>query len=288
MFQLQKVGKQYGDLKVLENVSLTFEKGLYGLLGENGSGKSTMIKMMTMNLRPDAGCLLYDKTDIWELGDQYRSIVGYVPQNSVGYHKMKVKDFMDYMAAVKGLSLRSKETRAQIDQLLERVHLQEHRSKKYGQLSGGMKRRALLAQAMLGNPKILILDEPTAGLDPKERMDMKNLIAEQSASKTVILATHIITDVECVANKIVFMKRGNVLGCKTPEEWIAETNGHVGSLLCEEKEMNELKKEYIFSSVRQQEKGMETKIVSDDVGKIEGIKLVTPNLEDAYAYHVIQ
>lgn len=287
MLQLEKVDKGYRSLSVLENCCLEFQKGLYGVLGENGAGKSTLIRLLTMNLSPDSGEILYQGEDIWKLGQKYRAAVGYMPQETVGYPRMRVYDFMKYMAVLKGMSLRRKETREEIMSLLEKVHLENACRKRFSSLSGGMKRRVLLAQAMLGEPQILILDEPTTGLDPKERMAMKNHIAEQALQKTVILATHIISDVECAADWIIFMKRGTVLGCRTPEQWIAETQGHVAEVVCEAEKLKRFQAQYDVSSIHQQENGILLRIVSHDFQGLENFSLVTPTLEDAYVYHVM-
>lgn len=288
MLQLQEITKGYQDVSVLENCNLTFQSGLYGILGENGAGKSTMIKLITANLKPDSGKILYQDEDIWQLQEKYRSVVGYMPQDTVGYGRMKVYDFMQYMAVLKGLSARKAETKQEIMGLLQKVHMVDSCHKRYASLSGGMKRRVLLAQAMLGDPKILILDEPTAGLDPKERMAMKNYISEQALDKIVILATHIISDVECAADQIVFMKRGEILGCQTPQQWISKTENHVAEVVCNVQDLNSIQSKYSVSSIHQQENGVLVKIVAERFDDILDFQLVTPTLEDAYVYHIIE
>lgn len=288
MLQLQEISKGYQNIRVLENCNLTFQPGLYGVLGENGAGKSTMIKLITANLMPDKGRILYQGKDIWELRGKYRSVIGYMPQDTVGYSRMRVYDFMKYMAALKGMSPGKSETEQEIMFLLEKVHMKDACRKRYDSLSGGMKRRVLLAQAMLGNPEILILDEPTAGLDPRERMAMKNYISEQALDKIVIVATHIISDVECAADYIVFMKKGEVLGCQPPQRWISSTENHVAEVVCSVQDLHSVQESYSVSSIHQQENGVLVRVVSDGFDDLSKFHIVTPTLEDAYVYHIIE
>ena len=217
VLDIKNIVKRYKDVVALNDFSLHMENGLYGFLGENGAGKSTLIKILSCNLVQDEGVILADGKDIRLTPEEYRKRIGYMPQESVGYPGMRVQEFMEYMAVLKGLSLKEPSVKEQILRLLRQVHLEEHMKKKFSQLSGGMKRRLLFAQAVLGNPSLLILDEPTAGLDPNERIAMRNLIAKEALDRIVILATHIISDVECVADEIVLMKKGQLVGCKTPE-----------------------------------------------------------------------
>lgn len=286
--ELQEISKGYQNLKVLENCNLIFRPGLYGVLGENGAGKSTLIKLITANLMPDQGKLLYQGEDIWELQEKYRSVIGYMPQDTIGYPRMRVYDFMKYMAVLKGMSSVRSETEQEIMFLLEKVHLEDACRKRYDSLSGGMKRRVLLAQALLGNPEILILDEPTAGLDPRERMSMKNYISEQALDKIVILATHIISDVECAADQIVFMKKGEILGCQPPQKWISATENHVAEVVCSAQDLHSVQSEYSVSGIHQQENGILVRVVSDDFNGLSNFQLVKPTLEDAYVYYIIE
>ena len=204
VLDIKNIVKRYKDVVALNDFSLHMENGLYGFLGENGAGKSTLIKILSCNLVQDEGVILADGKDIRLTPEEYRKRIGYMPQESVGYPGMRVQEFMEYMAVLKGLSLKEPSVKEQILRLLRQVHLEEHMKKKFSQLSGGMKRRLLFAQAVLGNPSLLILDEPTAGLDPNERIAMRNLIAKEALDRIVILATHIISDVECCGRVMLF------------------------------------------------------------------------------------
>ena len=212
--ELKELSKSYGSVKALNKISYTFKPGIYGILGANGAGKSTMINLITDNVSRDSnngGNILYDGEDILKLGKKFRAIVGYMPQQQGFYEDFSPKAFLKYMAEVKGLKRKNEEGKSvaqQIDELLEVVNLTSVAYKKIGGFSGGMKQRVLLAQALLGNPKVLILDEPTAGLDPKERIGIRNYIAELSKDKIILFATHVVSDIECIADKVIPCKKG--------------------------------------------------------------------------------
>ena len=216
---LTDLTKRYGSLVALDNLSITFEPGIYGVLGANGAGKSTMMSLITDNVKRDGGSITFDGKEILELGDGFRSILGYMSQQQGIYEAMTAQSFVTYMGRLKGM--KGKELHAQVDEALELTNLTDVRHKKAGGFSGGMKQRVLLAQALLGDPKVLLLDEPTAGLDPKERVRIRNFIKELARDRIVLLATHIVSDIESIADKVLLMKKGRLVNVDTPQALIA-------------------------------------------------------------------
>ena len=217
--ELKNLTKRYGDLTALDSISITFEPGIYGILGANGAGKSTMMSLITDNIKRDEGSITFDGKEILELGDEFRSVLGYMPQQQGIYESMTAQSFVTYMGRLKGI--KGRELRQQADQVLDLTNLSDQRHKKVVGFSGGMKQRVLLAQALLGNPKVLLLDEPTAGLDPKERVRIRNFIKELAKDRIVLLATHIVTDIETIADRVLLMKKGRLISVDTPQELIA-------------------------------------------------------------------
>ena len=230
--EVRNLKKTYGTVQALKGISYTFTPGVYGILGANGAGKSTMINLITDNVSRDkvnGGSICYEDEkgdeDILKLGKQFRALVGYMPQQQGFYEDFSPKAFLKYMAEIKGVKKIKtvdengkevvKTVNQQIDELLEVVNLTKVAYKKIGGFSGGMKQRVLLAQALLGNPKILILDEPTAGLDPKERISIRNYIAELSKDKIILFATHVVSDIECIADQVLLLKSEIALGGMT-------------------------------------------------------------------------
>ncbi len=211
---LLHVTKRYGDLTALSDFSMRFRQGIYGILGANGAGKSTMMNLITDNVRRDEGRILYGRTDILDLGDKFRKVLGYMPQQQGIYEQMTAESFVSYMGRLKGL--RGRELREECERVLALANLTDVRHKKAGGFSGGMKQRLLLAQALLGNPQVLLLDEPTAGLDPRERIRIRNFIKELSKDRIVLLATHIVSDIESIADYVLLMKKGQLVKVDTP------------------------------------------------------------------------
>ena len=205
---LRHCNKHYGKKHALKDFTFSFETGVYGLLGPNGAGKSALLNLITDNLKPDkdGGEIFWNGQPIRKLGKSYRACLGFMPQQQELYANMTARDFLGYLSALKGIP--RKEAKNQIADVLEQVELSEQATQKIGGFSGGMKQRLLIAQALLGNPSLLILDEPTAGLDPAERIRFRNLISELSENRIVILSTHIVSDVEYIAKDIWLMKDG--------------------------------------------------------------------------------
>ena len=215
ILSLQHIWKRYGDVIALSDFSVRFRPGIYGVLGANGAGKSTMMNLITDNIRRDKGRIRYGKQDILELGDAFRAVLGYMPQQQGIYEHMTAESFVSYMGRLKGL--RGAELREECDRVLELANLSDVKNKAAGGFSGGMKQRLLLAQALLWDPKVLLLDEPTAGLDPRERIRIRNFIKELSRDRIVLLATHIVSDIESIADFVLLMKKGKLITIDTPQ-----------------------------------------------------------------------
>lgn len=213
--------KSYGKVIALDHVNLSLGNGIYGLLGQNGAGKSTLLNILTCSLKADRGSVFYNGASLQELGASYREILGYMPQTQQLTLDLSVEDFLYYVASLKKIS----HPKDSINKLLAEVNLADYRKRSLKGLSGGMKQRVMIAQALLNDPKILLLDEPTAGLDPIERRKLRNLIASISNDRIILLATHVISDVEFIASQIIFMKQGKILTC-SPQQKLME-NTHV-------------------------------------------------------------
>ena len=215
MLIVDNVTKKFGNFTALENISLEFQNGVYGLLAPNGAGKTTLIKMLTTLIFPTKGQILYDGVEITQLDEAYRDVLGYLPQDFGYYRNYSPMQFLSYIAALKGIDGNTAKRKAL--HLLELVSLTEVKDKKMRKFSGGMIQRVGIAQAMLNDPQILILDEPTAGLDPKERVRFRNLIAGLAEDRTVILSTHIVSDIESIAHQVIMFKDHKLLCCDSPE-----------------------------------------------------------------------
>ena len=220
---IENLTKKYGEKVALQKFSYTFAPGIYGILGANGAVKSTLMNLLTDNVKRTEGQSLWDGTDILKLGASFRKLLGYMPQQQGMYSDFSARAFPRYMADVKGI--KRKQANQQIGQLLELVSLKDVAHKKLDGFSGGMRQRVLLAQALLGEPQILILDEPTAGLDPKERLRLRQYIADLAQDRIVFLTTHIVSDIESIANDVLLMKDGQLVRHGTPDELMASVQG---------------------------------------------------------------
>lgn len=281
MLTLNNVSKRFGKFTAVEDISLDMDNGLYALLAPNGAGKTTIIKMITTLLNPTEGEILYDGVNIKTMGAGYRELLGYLPQD-FGYYKNNTpKQYLSYLSALKGVP--KKETEEKIDYLLELVGLAENADKKMKKFSGGMIQRVGIAQAMLNDPKILILDEPTAGLDPKERVRFRNIISVLSKDRIVILSTHIVSDIESIANQVILIRDKHIYKMDSVANICNELSGKVFEMQVSDKEYEKMEEKYIILSARQ-EKGFMTIRVFDeaDDGTDSNKISVSPNLEDVF------
>lgn len=223
MLKLREISKSYGSKQALSSVSLELTEGIYGLLGPNGAGKSTLMNIITGNLRPDTGAVMWKEEEISSLGVKFRSILGYAPQQQGLYDAFSGRDFLKYMAVLKGIS--RKHIREEVDRVLSYVNLQEAADFAIGTYSGGMKQRILIAQAVMGNPNLIILDEPTAGLDPKERVRIREKIKEISREKIILVSTHVVSDIQSIAKEIILLKAGSVIDQDTVDALCGKYKG---------------------------------------------------------------
>ncbi len=276
MLSVENVTKRYGEFTALEDINLTFTPGVYGLLAPNGAGKTTLIKLLTTLLFPTSGQILWNGEDIVSLGESYRELLGYLPQEFGYYPGYSPRQFLKYGAALQCIPKDKASSR--INELLELVGLADVSDKKMRQFSGGMLQRVGIAQAMLNDPKILILDEPTAGLDPRERVRFRNLIHSLAADRIVILSTHIVSDIETIAGKIIMIRNHRLYCCKSPTEICAMLRGKVFEVSAD----TTIEEGQILLSERQGENGTILRIASD-VAPTDG-REVAANLEDAFLY----
>ncbi len=283
--ELKTVGltKKYGPKTAVDHLSVTLTSGVYGLLGQNGAGKTTLMRLFCTVQEPTSGKILLDGQPVRGMGEKYRSLLGYLPQHFGYYPDFTALDFLLYMAAVKGLPDRAAKKRAR--ELLEAVGLAEESRRKVKTFSGGMKQRLGIAQAMLNDPKILILDEPTAGLDPKERVRFRNLISAFSKDRVVILSTHIVSDVEFIAEEIILMKSGRVIQFGKPQEITAEIDGFVWECGVPTAQAERYAASWNVSNLRNEENGTTALRVIGERPPVAGAARVQPNLEDLFLYY---
>ena len=280
--QLQNLTKQYGTKCAVGNVSVNLKPGVYGLLGANGAGKTTLMRMICGVLKPTSGSIRLNGKTIEELGEKYYTHLGYMPQYFVFYPDFTAREFMLYMAAVKGLD--KKQAKSRTEDLLKLVNLSDVADKKIKSYSGGMKQRLGIAQAELGNPSILILDEPTAGLDPKERVRFRNLISDFAKEKIVILSTHIVSDVSYIADTILMMKKGQIL-LQEPMATVTDSiKGKVWELLVDERTAAEYSREFSVVNLHHENNMVRLRIVDENAPRIDA-QTVEPSLEDLFLYH---
>ncbi len=283
MLEIRNLQKSYGDVKALAGVDVQLGMGIYGILGPNGSGKSTLMNILTDNIRRDDGDILWDGWEILSLGEEYRKKVGYMPQEQICYPQFSLQEFLSYMALLKGMNLKTAAVKEQIDELLEELNLADVRKRRIAAFSGGMKRRAVLAQALLGNPELLILDEPTAGLDPKERISIRNMIARMAKDKTVLLATHIAGDIECIADRVLLLKKGKIIQNASPFELMDDIGRHVKEIRCSREELEELQKKYRVSNCIQKKNGLSLHVIEKETK--EDMEEADVTLDDVYLYY---
>ena len=283
MLEIKNLTKNYGDITALQDVTITLDNGIYGLLGPNGAGKSTLISLLTDNLKREKGEILYNGTEILKLGRKYRNDLGYMPQQQGYYEELSAGAFLIYMAQLKGM--KKKEASDRVSELLDNVNLSEFRNKKMGSFSGGMKQRILLAQALLNDPKVLVLDEPTAGVDPKERIGIRNFISEIAKDRIVLLATHIVSDVESIAKEILLLKKGNIIRKGTPYSLIEEVQPYVKEIYIQPEELPQIQEKFAISNLRYSREGLAVKVITKENTEPFQVTDTTANLEDVYLYY---
>ncbi len=280
--RMQNLTKEFGDFTAVDHLNLTMENGVYGLLGVNGAGKTTLMKMLCTLLSPTSGEITCNGREILGMGADYRRILGYLPQEFGFYPEFTVQDYLSYIAALKGL--RPVVAKRRVQELIEKTGLKKAAKKKMKKLSGGMKRRAGIAQAMLNNPRILVLDEPTAGLDPNERIRFRNLISELAEDRLVLLSTHIVSDVEYIANQILLMRNGQIVLAGEAQELIDSMEEGVFSLYARKNDISHLMKKYKVSNLKTEHDGVELRIIAGKQPSPDAVR-VDANLEDVFLYY---
>lgn len=280
--ELRDVRKQYKNKIAVNDISLNMEEGVYGLLGANGAGKTTLLRMICNILKPTAGSILCNHMDISEMGGEYRRILGYLPQDFGYYPDMTAERYLRYLAELKAVPVDLIDGR--VEELFHMVELFGERKKKIRTFSGGMIRRLGIAQAMLNNPEILILDEPTSGLDPKERIRFRNIISSFSKNRIVILSTHIVSDVEYIADQILLMKQGELIQQGNLKQITEQVQGCVWECLVDEAEADKLNQRFAVTNLRNQGDKISLRIVAQEKPVTDAVS-VEPKLEDVYLYY---
>jgi len=282
--ECRNLTKDYKKTRALDGFTFEFTPGIYGLLGPNGAGKTTLMNLITDNLKPTSGEVLCDGVPIKELGSAYRAKIGFMPQQQNIYPAFTVERFLWYMAGLKDLDKNTVE--GDIKQLLEQVNLYEDRKKRLGELSGGMKQRALLAQALLGKPELIILDEPTAGVDPKERIQMRNIISRVGFESIIIIATHVVPDIQFIAKDVLLLDNGKVIKQGAPGKLSRDMQGKVFEIVTDDKGFEDIRNRYRIVNVHKDEEEIRVRVVNDTVPEhVHKACEVKPDLEDLYLYH---
>ncbi|HEX4713315.1 MAG TPA: ABC transporter ATP-binding protein [Ktedonobacteraceae bacterium] len=276
---IERLSKRYGQRWALRGLSLHCEPGLLGLVGPNGAGKTSLMRMITTLLEPTEGTIRWNGQDIRTHGQELRQVLGYLPQDFGVYPEFTGRQFLCYLAAMKGLP--SSLVNRRVEEVLAIVNLEQEADRKLPTYSGGMKQRIGIAQALLNDPELLIVDEPTAGLDPAERVRFRTLLASLTRNRIVLLSTHIISDVEAVASRLVILQQGRVLVDTTPEELLAKTTGSVWSVTTDQGTALQLQENYQVSTMVSQVYGITLRIVSA-TRPHEAAVVVDPSLEEAY------
>ncbi|EOU1487484.1 ATP-binding cassette domain-containing protein [Clostridium perfringens] len=281
MLVVNNVSKKYGSFYALKDINLEFNNGIYALLAPNGAGKTTLIKLLTTLIFPTSGEILYKGTDIVSLDGEYRDIIGYLPQDFGYYRNYTPRKFLLYLAALKGI--KKEDAVEKVKDVLKVVSLENVENKKMKGFSGGMIQRVGIAQALLNDPKILILDEPTAGLDPKERVRFRNLLSDLSRDRIVIISTHIVSDIEFISNEVIMIKDHKILYKDSIENICSTLDGMVYETSMTFEESKEFRKKYILLSEKQDGGIMKARFISQGNNDEKWVR-VNPNIEDVFLY----
>lgn len=276
---LECISKKYGNKYALKELSAGFTNGVYGILGANGAGKTTLISIITGILTQTSGKVKLDGKDIQSMGTEYLDKIGYLPQYPQFYPNFRVEEFLMYMCSIKDVS--KKNAKEILPEIIEEVNLQDHIDKRVGELSGGMRQRLGIAQAILNDPEILILDEPTAGLDPGERIRFRNIISSIAKNRIVLISTHIVSDIEYIANQVVILQEGKLNRMGSVKELCSEISGHVWEVRTTEKIAKDLMKNYLTSNLKRDAESVVMRIVSKKK-PIDGALPLEPQLEDVF------
>ncbi|RDY26277.1 ABC transporter ATP-binding protein [Romboutsia weinsteinii] len=277
--KIEDLYKSYRNKEALKNINITMKSGTYGLLGENGAGKSTLMRILTTIDFQTKGSVTFDGEDIVKLDEKYREIIGYMPQDYNVFPSFTAKEFLEYMGTLKGIEKDKLDKR--ILEVLKFVNLEDVANKKVKSFSGGMKRRIGIAQAILNDPKILIFDEPTAGLDPKERIRFSNIISAMSKDKIVILSTHILSDIEAIANDLIIINKGEVVESDNIDNLVEKVRGKVWEALVNQETFNKISQDRKVIHRKQERQSIRVRYVGEEY---EGVinKHLEPSLEDYY------
>jgi ABC-2 type transport system ATP-binding protein len=277
---VEDLNKNYrANVQALRQVHISLGPGVLGLLGPNGAGKSTLMRILATVTRPSSGRVFWNERDIAEDPDALRNVLGYLPQDFGVYPNLNAHEFLQYLAAVKGID--GVAARKRVAELLDLVNLTEAAKRPLGSYSGGMRQRVGIAQALLNDPQLLIVDEPTAGLDPEERVRFRNLLSELSGERIVILSTHIVSDIEAVATEIAILAHGQLLAHDRPEGLLAKMSGKVWEVVVPSGELPALRQKYLISSTAHRSDGVHARVVADEA-PTQDARSLEPSLEDAY------
>lgn len=269
--------------RALKDINLEFGNGMFGLLGPNGAGKSSLMRILVTLMKPSSGEVLFEGKDIQKYRKELRSVLGYLPQDFRFFTALKTWEFLDYSGSLAGLKNR-KERLAEVDRLLDQVGLLEVRDRKANRLSGGMKRRLGIAQALIGNPRIIVVDEPTTGLDPDERIRFRNILSQLTQNDvTIILSTHIVGDISSTCQGMALLNKGEVVFSGSPEELVRHAEGHVFRMVLSQYEYDKAKEKYNVISTIPVNEGWEVQVVSDETPEYDS-EAIIPNIEHAYVY----
>jgi ABC-2 type transport system ATP-binding protein len=284
--EIQGLNKIYPNgNQALKDINLEFGTGMFGLLGPNGAGKSSLMRIMVTLMKPTSGIVLVDGKDIQKHRKEIRGMLGYLPQDFRFFSSLRTWEFLDYSGSLAGLK-NKKERFAEVDRLLDQVGLLEVRDRQANKLSGGMKRRLGIAQALIGNPRIIIVDEPTTGLDPDERIRFRNILSQLSQHDvTIILSTHIVGDISSTCQGMALLNKGELVFTGSPESLVKQAEGHVFKLNLSPLDYETVKERYDVISTIPVESGWEVQIVADDIPEFESTEII-PNIEDAYVYYM--